>query len=301
MPQQQRPPRQRLCSNGVCGNYTWAFRLKPVNFQKRHITGLCCVEWHITTLESVDDPVTKLLAAQTEGEAHAAFENFEMTPASNVRPLLAGLSHPNRAVRYHAVYLLGSRWKDKRVVPPLLDVLRNRDEDEDVRSTIADQLGHHRRQRMILPTLIEVSRDPNPVVRFWCVFALGSQLKYRRRPPLAAVRALESLLDDGAAVPGWWQVRLEAIAMLDGVTKSRKRTLFRETIRQVFDKPLDHPEKWKWAVNYVCDNLNELEIAARRLSETGVDPVTFGDGIKGSWMLWPRPTPADEPNPPLCS
>lgn len=244
----------------------------------------------------MDYPVTRLLSAQTDDEAHALFSEFGLSlAATDVRPLLAALSHPNQAVRYHAVYLLGSRRKDKRVVQPLLDVLRSSDEDEEVRVTSADQLAHHTRQRIILPTLIELSRDPNPVMRFWCVFALGSQVRYRRKPILAAIRALEARLDDAAAVPGWWQVRLEAIAMLDGVKKSRSRTLFRETIRQVFANPLDHPEKWKWAEEYVGDNLDELEIASRKLAEVGVDPVTFGDGIQGKWAGL-RQSPAAEPN-----
>lgn len=241
-------------------------------------------------LLSTNTAVQALLCAQTDPEAHAAFEKLgHALDARDVRPLLPALAHPLTMVRRHAAYLLGGRWKDKRVVRPLLDVLRNLDEDPEVRGAIADQLAHHRRRRMILPTLIAASRDANPEVRFWCVFALGSQVRYQRKPSLAAIRALESRLDDTASVPGWWQVRLEAIAMLEGLKKSRASHLFQATMRQVMDNPAADPEKWRWAQHYVewWGTLNALESASRKLLDAGWNPVTFGGGVEGAWTTWP--------------
>jgi hypothetical protein len=143
----------------------------------------------------------------------------------------------------------------------------------------------HIRSRKVFPPLIESGTDPSPDVRFWCVFVLGSQIEYRRKPPLAAVRAVEARLEDTGAAKGFGQVRLEAMAFLRNGKRTRLSHLFDETLSEPLRDPVGHPEAWQWAWNYgeIHRHGALLEEAARKVLDAGHDPVTFGGGPK-SWI-----------------
>jgi hypothetical protein len=62
-------------------------------------------------------------------------------------------------------------------------------------------------------------------------------------------------------VPGWWQVCPKAIAMLDGVTRSRKSP-FRETVGQVFANPQASPREVEMGVTAYGYDFCEAEASA---------------------------------------
>ncbi len=130
--------------------------------------------------------------------------------------LVAALDAQEEHERFDAVYNLG--WgRDKRAIPYLIRVLRNRQETSSIRGQAAEGLSLLGKRKAIRP-LVECSADDSAEVRFWCVFALGNFVR-RRKTPAIVVRALEERLQDNECPDdrgNWWPVRLEALAMLGG-------------------------------------------------------------------------------------
>jgi hypothetical protein len=116
--------------------------------------------------------------------------------------------------------------------------------------------------------------QPSPDVRFWCVFALGKVTELRpKKLTRAGIRALEERLE-AWAVPqagGYWPIRFEALAMLQGRSASAS-DLFHRELQRVLNDPLGNPELWPWAQFYAEDASEALGTIAA----AGVDPVTLG-------------------------
>jgi hypothetical protein len=191
----------------------------------------------------------------------------------DVPMLLDALSDGVEARRWGAVYVLGFARREPRAVIPLMNVLLDRTETVWVRSEAAEALGSLGHQRAI-KALIRCSPDPSPDVRFWCVFALGQITAFRRKKlTRAGIRALESRLSD-TALPndkGWWPIRFEALAMLNG--KSTKCSqIFSEEMARVLDDPIAHADLWPWAAFYADDNTE----AIKKIAAAGLDPQVLG-------------------------
>ena len=186
--------------------------------------------------------------------------------------LIAQLHSENEEERYRAAYELN--W-DKRAIPHLIGVLRNRDESPRVRGQAAENLRNWRK-RKVMRALVEASADPSAQVRFWSVFALGSFVG-RRKMSRATVGALEARLGDleCEGESGFWHIGLEALAMLENYRPSRLpyRQLFMETILAVMRDPLRHPTKWHWANCYWQDRFAGSEKLGRALHEAAIQKI----------------------------
>ncbi|MBI1898499.1 MAG: HEAT repeat domain-containing protein [Acidobacteria bacterium] len=206
---------------------------------------------------------------------------------ADVPPLLAALHDQLEARRWGAVYALGFSRRDGRVVRPLIQVLRNKQETPRVRAQAAECLGMLGKRKAV-KALIQCCTDESAEVRFWSVFALGQYHWRRNKPPRAVVRALESRLEDRESPDdrgNWWTVGLEALAMLRGRgPRHPAPQLFRDKVLRVFKDPLNHRDEWQWATWYwaISDLYSEPEVralfdtAVRAIQETGFDPVRFG-------------------------
>jgi hypothetical protein len=103
---------------------------------------------------------------------------------------------------------------DRRAARTLVRVLSNRSEPLQLRqgaaARIAEQLGSStdRRSRVdkrLVQAAVEGTRDPDPAIRFWSLFALG-HVRWSRR----GLRAVRRLLSDHTLCPGWWRISEEA-------------------------------------------------------------------------------------------
>jgi HEAT repeat protein len=189
--------------------------------------------------------------------------------------LIDALQDKVESRRWGAAYALGFARRDRRAVIPLINVLLDRNETARVRAEAAECLGYLGYQRAI-KALIRCSRDLSPEVRFWCVFGLGQITSFRRKKlTRAGVRALESRLLD-TALPdgkGWWPIRFEALAMLEGKSATGSR-MFRAEMARVLDDPIAHADLWPWAEFYAED----IGEAIRKITSAGFDPSTLGRG-----------------------
>jgi hypothetical protein len=201
--------------------------------------------------------------------------------------LVAKLGSTEEMERQKAVHGL---YRDKRGIPYLLRVLADQSESPIIRGDAAELLKFSK-GRKVLTALVKFSADPSAEVRFWCVFALGSFVRWRKTR-LPVVRALEARLGDLECpdIIGFWPIGLEALAMLQGCRQTRYpvEALFRETLLNVMRDPLSHPSKWGWANFYWHDEIagsveegKALQTAAtQKLSDAGFDPMTFGRGSR---------------------
>ena len=173
---------------------------------------------------------------------------------SQLYSLVARLESKDEQERVDAVYRLEVR--DKRALPHLLRVLLDKSESPQVRAQAAENLKEARKRRA-MKALVECSADESPEVRFWCVFALGSSVRRRRRriTPRIVIQALEMRLGDTECPDdrgNWWPVGLEALAMLQSYKGSRGRHVdqCRDTILEVMRDPLADAGQRKWADCY---------------------------------------------------
>ena len=116
------------------------------------------------------------------------------------------------------------------------------------REEAAESLAYVGTRETIEP-LISVLRDPDVRIRFWAVFGLGGSC----RGDVRAVRALESVLDDGETPPGnWWPVGKEALAMLASERTSAEeyRMKLAAVRQQIISDPNATSEDRRWAASY---------------------------------------------------
>jgi hypothetical protein len=166
---------------------------------------------------------------------------------------LADLRSTDADRRGNALGRLGFS-RDKRALPHVIRVLRDRNEAPSVRGDAAESLKDWR-GRKAMRTLVECSAEPSADVRFWCVFALGQGWVGRRNEPLVVTRALEARLEDRELPWGctWWPVGLEALAMLQGSRRSRLplASMFNHKMQQTLRDPLGNRDQWQWVRCYV--------------------------------------------------
>jgi hypothetical protein len=129
-----------------------------------------------------------------------------------IRPLIrAMLGDPNPHRRKAAARALGwmHRWRRPSIARALAQCLTDPAQPQPAREEAAESLAYAGYASSV-PALAATLRDPDPRLRFWAAFALGSRCEDSN----AAVIALESVLQDKEVCEGWWSVRHEALAML---------------------------------------------------------------------------------------
>jgi HEAT repeat protein len=112
-----------------------------------------------------------------------------------------------------------------------------------------------------IDALISVLGEADVRIRFWAVFGLGGSCRGDAR----AVRALESMLDDGETPPGnWWPVGKEALTMLGGMHPpvGDYRARLKAEMQRVRADPNASEEERRWAELYGPPT--ESEIASSR-------------------------------------
>jgi HEAT repeat protein len=174
-----------------------------------------------------------------------------------VRRLVDALNDSNPHRRCAAARALG--WiphAGKRAAKALILALLDKSQPQPVREQVAESLAYSNYSEAI-PPLISVLSEPDPGVRFWAVFALGTLGRWRKWAPGAGGRwpgrvidALEPLLSDEESPSGnWWAVGKEALAMLGSFDPRYRAELDRETQRLLRD-PNSSPENSRWAEGY---------------------------------------------------
>lgn len=99
--------------------------------------------------------------------------------------------------------------------------------------------------------MISVLDEADVRIRFWAVFALGSQhgREWRKVDP-RAIDALERMLPDNEVPPGnWWSVGREALGMLGSFHPKYRAELDQET-KRVLSDPNSSAEDRRWAEGY---------------------------------------------------
>ena len=170
----------------------------------------------------VDALLTRLRRSADLGAALNCTNGISMLdfPRATVDGLADVLAHDEQPFRRQAAaYGLGHhffphRQKRRAAERALIACLANRNEQADIRAQAAECLAYVNRRSSREPLLI-AAEDPHPTVRFWAVFALGSAGCLRGDPQARA--AVEGALGDDAlpATPGYWPIRLEALALLN--------------------------------------------------------------------------------------
>lgn len=102
-----------------------------------------------------------------------------------------------------AVFALGFL-REKSANSPLIELLSSQDEPANLRGQAAEALGYIGERESVV-ALLEATRDADPSVRFWAVFALGEIGDPQARPILEGISA-----SDHEKVDGWWEVSKEA-------------------------------------------------------------------------------------------
>lgn len=103
----------------------------------------------------------------------------------------------------------------------LIRILEDPAETSYIRGRAAEALTYGRRPGAAEACARSLS-DPDPRVRFWAVFALGSIARFRRGLHAFAAARLEPLTGDEGEMPGYWSVGLEARAMLEDIYPERR-------------------------------------------------------------------------------
>ncbi len=98
----------------------------------------------------------------------------------------------------------------------LINILENRSETGYIRGRAAEELSHAGNP-VAFDAFIRCLSDPDPVVRFWAVFALGGMARFRPALHPVAIAALQRMVDDAGDVPGYWSVGREARAMIESL------------------------------------------------------------------------------------
>jgi hypothetical protein len=166
--------------------------------------------------------------------------------------LLRGLSDSN-PFRQNASAFQLRNFAGRKVVRRLISVLLDSSRSPQVRGTAAESLGELRRF-LAVPALLCALHDPEPKVRFWCLFALSH---FRNPPPPFPSRheiitQIESLLDDSTPVPGEWTVGQEALGILSWLNPPGKpyRDLAKQKCREILDSGVSQGPDWLWAGMY---------------------------------------------------
>ena len=207
--------------------------------------GTCILLEQLFSQEYRDELYLTALSLEHTGDLHA------------VKFLRKALHDPNPHRRTGAARALGwIGYRGNRSAPHLARVLTDASQAVETREEAAESLAYLRCSLTITPALTSVLSDPNPGVRFWAVFALGSRRRgYASSYDPRAIPALESVLhDDECASPDrWWSVAKEALAMLgqyiEPPIKKYRDLLQHEVARVKADPDASKQDKF-WADSY---------------------------------------------------
>ncbi len=174
----------------------------------------------------------------------------ELNDRRAVPPLITALlgdANPHR--RHAAARALGwIRPSNRAAAQALAQCLIDSSQPQAAREEAAESLAYVGNHQTV-DALITALRDPDVRIRFWAAFGLGGSC----RGDLRAIRALESVLDDGDMPPGnWWAVGKEALAMLANLPSVRDRYQARLTaeIAKVGSDPNASDADRRWASSY---------------------------------------------------
>ena len=178
---------------------------------------------------------------------------------SLVRALLED-ANPHR--RHAAARALGwIRRPGRTAALALAQCLVDTTQPQPAREEAAESLAYVGTPETIAP-LISMLRDPDVRIRFWAVFGLGASCQGDVR----AVRALESVLEDGETPPGnWWPVGKEALAMLgykQWSTDEYRMKLAAETQRVLSDPNATAEDRW-WQETTTLPAMRNKSMQAR--------------------------------------
>jgi hypothetical protein len=165
-----------------------------------------------------------------------------------VSPLIHALKSDNSELRQKAAWVLGAM-KSKRAVPLLMDIVKNQDEDQGVRTFSIIALQDTRDERAIplltnmmldgeenptlrgnaaealsfitdersLPDYIEALTDVSPDVRFWAVYGLiNLSNRYDISPALKEIDHIAAF-DHVVPQSGYWHIDREAFNALEAI------------------------------------------------------------------------------------
>jgi Xaa-Pro aminopeptidase len=214
----------------------------------------------------------RLLRTETTEVAQAAAFALGPLGSRQAVPALIRALRGARAweVRYAAA--MGLRdIHDPRSTPPLIEALRSPGEHPEVRGQAAEALHSWGQPEEVVAALVEGLGDPEPVVRFWCAFAL-SQCGGE-----AEVPALQKLLDDPAMVPRWRTVGDEAGWALNTI-QNRRGWGSAQDCCELADWV---PVRYRDFEMYTTDSMSEYRktpIAAEALRRAGVDALLLTPG-----------------------
>jgi len=131
---------------------------------------------------------------------------------SNVPALIVAAQQdrakPVRLAALHALGVISSSGS----ASALLEILANRNEDDEIRASAAESCAHVRDEQ-IVAALLSVLTDPSPLVRYSACYALGQQGDERAIEPLSNLAAR-----DHAETP-WGTVAASARAALDAIAE----------------------------------------------------------------------------------
>ncbi len=199
----------------------------------------------------------KLFFSQTEAIAlwETALTIEWFGDVRSVKPLASAINDDNLYRRHAAVRALG--WipdAGRLAVKALIRVLTDASQPVFVRAEAAESLAYLH-VRGATPHLIAALADPEPAIRFWAVFALGSIRNHKtgQHEDRSVIPALESVLLDNGTMPGsYWSVGREALAMLGRLDppEPRYRDQLAMEIQRVLADPNASIDDRRWAEGY---------------------------------------------------
>ena len=188
---------------------------------------------------------------------------FHPTRDQERRPAQILRGDPDEERRAATAQFLGSL-QGRGSFQSLLETLQDRSETGYVRGRAAEALISHGKPAAV-PALTACLSDPDPVVRFWAVFALGGIAHFRPALHGRALTALRMVTEDTGQMSGYWSVGYEARAMIEGLDPEQRK-LGEEERSRILARPESPPDLRRWAEFYtspVPDRIRTKYIEAR--------------------------------------
>lgn len=183
---------------------------------------------------------------------------------------------PDELVRVAVVQVLGGlRGRASRRL--LIETLERESESLHVRTTVADEFSYQRLRRETADALLRCLNHPNPEIRFWAVFGLGSSTSEQQSYRQLVTSALRPLIGDSGEARHFWSVGDEARAMLAQWDREMHADVQRESAA-ILAGPDQDSAKWRWARCYCRDSTGVHCEVVRSVTYRGI-----------SWSLPPVP------------
>lgn len=185
---------------------------------KREVDLRITIAWILGQLQ-VTEVVEGMLELFDQEQSVVAWEIAKslviIRDARVIEPFINNLlKNQNLEKRITAAYALGAL-ADKKALPALLGVLKDKHEDARLRGQVAEALAQIDTNEKIIP-LIEALNDPSAEVRFWTAFALGESKDKQ------AIPYLQKLADeDKEYLPDWGLVSEEALKAIETINQDK--------------------------------------------------------------------------------